>query len=206
MYIKATKVTTGQALFRGMNSFAWFGPLCIFIHELPVSAHLKNYLNQDYLVDNTWVSFSAFPWDSRCLWLLLNYRNNSSCFLYLSYFSLPSFSLILCFQPMGLCFKWQFIPFVRSATLNINFLTEHTLRPNRRNKISAIYCATPPLPISRTAIYHWNLHQSSTHSTTREPLHNNADAIWLPLKTFYTYCKTVTIPRPFEFLQEALVL
>lgn len=54
------KVITGQALFRGMNFFAQFGPLCIFhIYELPVSTHLKNYLNQDNLAGNTWVLFSA---------------------------------------------------------------------------------------------------------------------------------------------------
>ncbi len=55
-------------------------------YELPVSAHLKNYLNQDNLAGNTWVSFSAFAWDSPCLWLVLNYQYNSSSFLSLSYF------------------------------------------------------------------------------------------------------------------------
>lgn len=135
------EVITGQSLLRAMNSCAQFCPLCTFkTNEIPISARLKNYLDQNNL---TKVSFSAFAWDSRCLWHLLNYRRSSSSFLSLSYIQRPpSPPSSLPFSP-ALCFKWQFIPFVRSATLNINFLAEHTLRPNRRNKISPIYCTTP---------------------------------------------------------------
>lgn len=188
----------------------WYEPLWsiwsfvyISMPELLVSAHFKNNLNQDNLAGNTRVSFSALAWDSHCLWLVLNRQNNSSGFLsspYFCFLSSPSFPF-LCFLSMVLCFKWQFIPFVRSATLNINFLTEHTLRPNRRNKISAIYCVTPSSR-SGAAMHHQHPHQSSPHPTTREQLHNNANAIRLPLKSFYTYCKTVTISRAFEFFQE----
>lgn len=112
-------------------------------HELPLSTHLKKrfdprQFSRSYLV----IIFRLCMGLSLPLARFKLYQNSSSSFLSLSYF-LPSPLPPPCFQPMGLCFKWQFLPFVRSATLNINFLTEHTLRPNRRNKISAIYCATP---------------------------------------------------------------
>lgn len=83
------KVITGQALLRyellcSIQSIVYFQT-----YELRISTHLKNYLSQDNLAGGTGVSFSAFAWDSPCLWLVLNYWYNSSSFLSLSYIKLP---------------------------------------------------------------------------------------------------------------------
>lgn len=152
---KSHESIAGKGSFGGMNSFA-----CVFSYQLSSS-------NQENLagmhgchllpVHGTLLAAGLFQ-TTRTIQVA-----SSPCPTSNFPSSPPSSSP--CFQPMGLCFKWQFILFVRSATLNINFPAEHTLRPDRRNKISAIYCATP---ISGTdAIHHWHPHQRSPQSNNQ---------------------------------------